>query len=62
MSQIDRLAAAGIDVAGLSEKQREVLASLATEEIDVLIGIQHRLDDVDGDVEGHGMESGGVYW
>ena len=62
MSQIERLEAAGIDTAGLSEKQREVLASLASEEIDVLVGIKLRMDDVDGDVEGHNMESGGLYW
>jgi hypothetical protein len=63
MSHIERLEAAGIHLAALSEEQRRVLAGLSAEELDVLVDVKRRLDDADGDVEGHQFgESGGAYW
>jgi hypothetical protein len=37
----------------LSEAQREVLASLTEQEADLLVSIQLRLRDVEGEVSGH---------
>jgi len=66
MSRIDRLAAAGVDMAGLPDRHRQVLAGLSDEEFDVLVAVKLRLDsteDPDADVEGHTLaESGGLYW
>lgn len=63
MSHIERLEAVGIHLASLSEEQRQVLAGLSAAEIDVLVDVKQRLDDADGDVEGHQFgESGGAYW
>jgi hypothetical protein len=65
MSQSARLAAAGIDLSQLPGDQREVLSSLSAEELDVLVGIKHRLDGAAGEVEGHvppEKEQGGLFW
>jgi hypothetical protein len=66
MSRIDRLTAAGIDVAGLPEGQRRVLAQLSDEEFEVLVAVRVRLDsteDSHADVEAHRVgDSGGLYW
>ena len=63
VSWLKRLEDAGFNLAELTEEQRQVLAALAAEEVDLLVGIKQRLDDVEGDVEGHGFgDSGGVYW
>jgi hypothetical protein len=66
MSRIDRLRAAGLDVAGLPDRHRRVLAGLSDEELEVLVTVKLRLDsteDIDADVEAHTLaESGGIYW
>lgn len=63
MSHLERLESAGIHLAALSEEQRQVLAGLSAEEIDVLVDVKMRLDDAEGDVEGHHFgDSGGAYW
>jgi hypothetical protein len=70
VSQIERLQAAGVDVAGMPEQQRSVLAALSAEEVEVILTLKRRLhdaarsdDDGDGDVEAHQFgDSGGAYW
>jgi hypothetical protein len=70
MSQMERLQAAGVDVAGMPEHQRSILAALSAEEVEVILALKRRLHDAasadgdgDGDVEAHQFgDSGGAYW
>ncbi|WP_129843477.1 aroma-sacti cluster domain-containing protein [Streptomyces sp. RFCAC02] len=62
MTDRSRLAPLGLDPDGLSPEQLAALDSLTDEEIEVLVRIRHKIGDVAGDVEGHGLEGGGVVW
>jgi hypothetical protein len=63
MSQLERLEALGVDLDGLDEPQRMILASLSAEEVDILVALRMRLDEAAGDVEAHQFgESGGAFW
>lgn len=47
---------AGCPVDQLSESQREVLASLTEQETTVLVSIQHRLREAEGEVVAHDLK------
>ncbi|MEV1008811.1 aroma-sacti cluster domain-containing protein [Streptomyces sp. NPDC049881] len=62
MTDRSRLSLLGLDPDGLSPDQMAAFDALTDEEIEVLARIKRKIDDVAGDVEGHGMEGGGVVW
>lgn len=47
---------AGYPADMLSEAQREVFAALSEQEVQVLVSVQRRLQEVSADVEGHDMK------
>jgi hypothetical protein len=53
---ITYLREAGCPVDMLSEAQREVFAALSEQEVEVLVSVQRRLQEVSADVEGHDMK------
>jgi hypothetical protein len=57
---LTRLAAAGIPVDWLSEEQRAVLLELSPAELDLLLDIKARLDDVAPEVQAHSEIAGGA--
>ncbi|WP_328873957.1 hypothetical protein OHT76_29925 [Streptomyces sp. NBC_00287] len=59
---LDRLRRAGIPVDHMVDPQREVLASLTDEEIELLIALRQRLDEATPDVMAHSEWAGGVVW
>ena len=50
-TNLDRLAEAGVDLENLAEPQRQVLASLTSDELDTMISIKKKLEAT-GEVEG----------
>jgi len=60
MSQSDRLSKLDIDPAQLTNEQRGVLGGLSDEEFNILASVKRRLDTVDGDVQGHSADHGGL--
>ncbi|MFR9722880.1 aroma-sacti cluster domain-containing protein [Streptomyces sp. MS19] len=62
MTDRSRLSLLGLDPDGLSPDQVAAFDALTDEEVEVLARIKRKIDDVAGDVEGHGMEGGGVVW
>ncbi|MBR8642546.1 hypothetical protein KEF29_32710 [Streptomyces tuirus] len=59
---LGRLRRAGIPVDQMLEPQRQVLASLTEEEVEMLISLRHRLDEATPDVVAHSEWAGGVVW
>jgi hypothetical protein len=55
---LEVLAAHGFPVHQLTPEQQVVLSTLSVEEIDLLIGIKSRLDDVGPDVVAHSEIAG----
>jgi hypothetical protein len=53
---LSALRRAGIPVDQLSEPQREVLAALTERETAVLVAVQERLRDAEGDVVAHNLK------
>jgi hypothetical protein len=53
---LDALRSAGCPVDHLSAAQRAVLAALTEQETAVLVAIQHRLRDAEGDVVAHNLK------
>lgn len=62
MNNRSRLTRLGIDLGSLPEDQLQLLDSLSDEELTLLAAIKRKADDAAGDVEGHGLEGGGVVW
>jgi hypothetical protein len=62
MNDPSRLTRLGIDLAGLPDDQLALLDSLTDDELTLLVAIKRKADDALGDVEGHGLEGGGVVW
>jgi hypothetical protein len=60
MAQSDKLSELGIDPALLSADQRGVLNNLSAEEINTLVTVKQRMDTVDGDVQAHSNDVGGL--
>lgn len=50
------LRAAGLPVDQLSTAQREVLAGLTERETEVLVAVQHRLAEAEGEVVAHNLK------
>lgn len=61
---LQRLVEAGMNLAGVTESQREVLEALSQAEVDVLVDVLRRLDEAGPDVTAHsGPEAnGGAFW
>jgi hypothetical protein len=57
---LGRLAAAGIPVDWLSEEQRAVLLELSPAELELLLDIKSRLDEVAPEVQAHSEIAGGA--
>jgi len=58
---LDVLAASGLPVGQLTDEQREVLARLSPQEVDVLVDIGRRLEEAGPEVVGHLMVGGLFY-
>jgi hypothetical protein len=54
------LEAHGFAIAALSDEQREVLRDLSCEELDLLLDIKGRLDEVGPEVQAHSEIAGGA--
>jgi hypothetical protein len=59
-SSLARLIAAGIPVDWLSEEQRAVLLELSPAELELLLDIKSRLDEVAPEVQAHSEIAGGA--
>ena len=57
---LDRLHAAGFAVDALTEDQQEVLRALTPHELDLLLDIKGRLDEVGPEVQAHSEIAGGA--
>ena len=57
---LDRLTEAGFAVGALTEEQLGVLAALTPEELDLLVEIKGRLDEVGPEVQAHSDIAGGA--
>ncbi|MFJ3231116.1 aroma-sacti cluster domain-containing protein [Streptomyces sp. NPDC086787] len=57
---IDRLNQAGFAVHALTEEQQEVLRGLTSHELDLLVDIKSRLDEVGPEVQAHSEIAGGA--
>lgn len=65
MSDVDNpslavLAAAGFPLETLSEEQVAVLGALSGPELDLLVDLKARLDEVEPDVQAHTLIAGGA--
>jgi hypothetical protein len=60
MSYSDRLSKLDIDPGQLTSAQRGVLNGLSDEEFHVLASMKRRLDTVEGDVQAHSEDHGGL--
>jgi hypothetical protein len=52
---LQALQAMGLNMANLSDEQRQVLSGLSPDELNTLRGIKQRLDAAGGDVQGYGL-------
>jgi hypothetical protein len=57
---LDRLHQAGFAVDALTPEQRAVLTALTSDELDLLVDIKGRLDEVGPDVQAHSEIAGGA--
>jgi hypothetical protein len=57
---LERLRAAGVNVAVFNDAQRALLAALSEDELAVLLEIQERVGELSDDVEGHNGTMGGL--
>jgi hypothetical protein len=57
---LDRLQLAGFSVDTLTDEQREVLMALTPYELDLLVDIKGRLDEVGPEVQAHSEIAGGA--
>ncbi|MEV6011420.1 aroma-sacti cluster domain-containing protein [Streptomyces sp. NPDC051976] len=57
---LDRLNLAGFSLDTLTDEQREVLLALTPYELDLLVDIKGRLDEVGPDVQAHSEIAGGA--
>lgn len=57
---LGRLEASGLPVTHLTTEQQLVLSELTTEELDLLLEIKARLDEVEPDLQGHTELAGGA--
>lgn len=57
---LDRLHEVGFAVGALTEEQREVLKTLTPQELDLLVDIKGRLDEVGPEVQAHSEIAGGA--
>jgi hypothetical protein len=62
MTHQSRLEQLGFSTQFASPEQIAIVESLSDSEIQLLVKIKTKLDDVTGDVEGHSLEAGGVVW
>ncbi len=45
MSNMDKLAQAGVDIKAISNEEKEVVESLSPEEVDTLVNVKAKLDN-----------------
>ncbi|HEY3477337.1 MAG TPA: aroma-sacti cluster domain-containing protein [Streptomyces sp.] len=57
---LDRLQLAGFSLDALTDEQREVLMALTPYELDLLVDIKGRLDEVGPEVQAHSEIAGGA--
>jgi hypothetical protein len=57
---LDRLHEAGFAVGALTREQQEVLMALTPHELDLLVDIKGRLDEVGPEVQAHSEIAGGA--
>lgn len=62
MTSQSRLEQLGFNVQSATKEQLAVIESLSDAEMDLLLKIKTRFDDAGDDVEGHGLDGGGVVW
>jgi len=54
------LEAHGLDLAGLTDEQRQVLRDLSTEELELVLDLKSRLDEAGAEVQAHSEIAGGA--